>query len=100
MFFDSSVFEDEMYDGRKTVYLNGLWHEHLNYHRFRGENAVSNARSDEQRAVYYNTPVSPEMEDIYQDGLFVALYRKLNKKYPKGSKGRERLKRMADKFLK
>lgn len=100
MFFGSSVFEDEMYDGRETVYLNGIWHEHLNYHRFRGENAVSNARSFEQNVVYYNTPVSPEIEEIYQDGLFVALYRKLNKKYPKGSKGRERLKRMAAKFLK
>jgi len=100
MFFGSSVFEDELLEGKEKIYLNGLWHEHLNYHRFRGENAVSNARAYEQRVVYCNTPVSPELEEIYQDGLFVALYRKLNKKYPKGSKGRERLKRIAAKFLK
>lgn len=96
MFFASSTFEDELYEGREKVYLTGIWQRDLDYHRFRGENAVYSG----QNTICYNKAVSPEMEDIYQDGLFIALYRKLNKKYPKGSKGRERLKRMAAKFLK
>lgn len=96
MFFASSTFEDELHEGSEKVYLTGIWQRDLDYHRFRGENAAYPGQNN----ICYKKAVSPEMEDIYQDGLFVALYRKLNKKYPKGSKGRERLKRMAAKFLK
>lgn len=96
MLFGSSTFEDELYEGKEKVYLTGIWQRDLDYHRFRGENAAY----PRQNNICYTKAVSPEMEDIYQDGLFVALYRKLNKKYPKGSKGRERLKHMAAKFLK
>ncbi len=41
-----------------------------------------------------------EFQDMYMDGLFVKMYRKLNKVFPKGSGKREAVKRIASVFIK
>ena len=41
----------------------------------------------------------PELEDLYLDGLFVKLYRRINKWFPKGGWARSAVKRIAGLFL-
>lgn len=45
-------------------------------------------------------PVRPELENLYADGVFVSFYKMINNKYPVGSKGRERIKKIAKLFFK
>ena len=41
-----------------------------------------------------------ELKEIYTDGVFMSFYHWINKKFPKGGKARERIKKIAGKFFK
>ena len=85
--FASLPFEDNLGEGKVLSALD-FWNNEI---AIRGLNTVDTGTG---------TYLPGEFRDMYMDGLFVKMYRKLNKQFPKGSGKREVVKRMASVFLK
>lgn len=85
--FSSQPFEDDLGEGKLLSTLD-FWNNETAVRGLDPANAGT--------AVY----LPREFRDMYMDGLFVKMYRKLNKLFPKGSGKREAVKRMASIFIK
>lgn len=83
--FATLPFEDSLGEGDCISALD-FWNKEINNHCL---------------ATSQNTVVGlpTELSDLYLDGLFVKLYKALNKHFPKGSVGRALLKRFAGIFI-
>ena len=84
--FSTLPFEDSLGQGEKLKALD-CW------------NSEIAARGVWQADVYLGDRMPDELRDLYTDGLFVKLYAKLNKLFPKGSRARGTVKRIASLFL-
>lgn len=85
--FSSLPFEDDFGLGRVRSVLD-FWNNEI---------AVQGLDATDTGNVGYRSNV---LRDMYMDGLFVKLYRKLNEQFPKGSRKREAIKRIAGFFIK
>lgn len=85
--FASLPFEDDLSEGKKFHALD-FWNN---------ETAVRGLDSANADTAAY---LAGEFRDMYMDGLFVKMYSKLNKVFPKGSGKREAVKRIASVFIK
>ena len=85
--FLAQPFEDDFGEGRLLSVLD-FWNN---------ETAVRGLDSASEGTAAH-LPI--EFQDMYMDGLFVKMYRKLNKVFPKGSGKREAVKRIASVFIK
>ena len=56
--------------------------------------------SDDEDMMRERQEKMKQLEELYIDGYFVKLYMTINKLFPKGGKGRERLKKVASYFFK
>ena len=84
--FASLPFEDDIGLGKALRALD-LWNDEI---RWRGVWQNDGAPS---------ASLPPALSDLYTDGLFVKLYAKLNKWFPKGGRKREFIKKIASLFL-
>ena len=84
--FSSLPFEDDIGLGKALRALD-LWNDEI---RWRGVWQNDGAPS---------ASLPSELSDLYTDGLFVKLYTKLNKWFPKGGRKREFIKKLASFFL-
>lgn len=89
--FSSIVFEDDCGEG-KSLNAVEFWNNEIERCK------LNNFNREVQ--VEYIAKKDNKLNDLYEDGLFVKLYTKINKKYPKGSKKRERIKKIVSKFIK
>ena len=78
LMFASVIFED---DGKEIKFLD-LWNSLDNYS---WQNPAQ---------------IPPELSDLYMDGLFMKLYKKLNRLFPKGGRARKFVKKVASIFIK
>lgn len=85
--FLAQPFEDDFGEGKLLSVLD-FWNN---------ETAVRGLDSASEGTAAY---LPFEFQDMYMDGLFVKMYRKLNKVFPKGSGKREAVKRIASVFIK
>lgn len=83
--FSSLKFEDKLGEG-KTLSALAFWNHEI---AIRGLSDTAPAAAC----------LPPELEGLYVDGLFVKLYGKMNRWFPKGSKGRNFLKRVIGIFV-
>ncbi len=96
--------EDEYYGGISKRRLSDHWWWQLNDRHVLMQQQIQYVQvpvpAEEAATMeqYIGTPV--ELQQMYQDGLFMAFYRKMNKKFPLGSKRRERMRKFAGKFMK
>lgn len=93
--FDRAVFsccymEDEVYAGLSRISLSEIWAQDMVTQGFWKQN--------ESPVVQQQIP--EELKEIYTDGVFMSFYHWINKKFPKGGKARERIKKIAGKFFK
>jgi len=84
--------EDEYYGGISEKRLSDHWWWQMN-------NKHILMQQGQGISVSY-MGARPELQNLYQDGLFVALYQKINKVLPLGSKRREFVKKVAGKVMK
>ena len=84
--FSTLPFEDDLGTG-KTLRALDFWNDEI---RWRGVWQSDSAPS---------ASLPPALSDLYTDGLFVKLYAKLNKWFPKGGRKREFIKKIASLFL-
>lgn len=83
--------EDEYYGGISRKRLSDHWWWQMNQRCLLAENMQQNSGI----AVPLNA--DSELGQIYQDGVFVAVYRKINRLFPLGSRRREFLKKIGGK---
>lgn len=84
--FSALQFEDKLGEGKAFSAL-AFWNRALASHGLLEAGAPPS---------WY---LPPELEDLYLDGLFVKLYRRINKWFPKGGWARSAVKRIAGLFL-
>lgn len=109
--FGCVTFEDDTFAGDASKMLDD-WETALNYHKLNRHDiekytiqtqvrVVDKQMEDITRTINESqiVPHAP-IENLYYDGLFVKAFSWLNKKYPIGSKKRERLKKLVGKFIK
>ena len=105
--FSSIVFEDDCGEG-KSLNAVEFWNneiERCRLNNFNKEARVEYITQHEEKYVtkYVDKEVKvipPELSDLYEDGILIKVISKINKKYPKGSKQRERIKKVLSKFIK
>lgn len=85
--FASLTFEDDLGEGKELGALD-FWNNEI---------AIRVLNSADAAAAVY---LPNEFRDMYMDGLFIKMYRKLNKLFPKGSSKRAAVKRIASVFIK
>ena len=93
--FDRAVFsccymEDEVYAGLSRISLSEIWAQDMVTQGFWKQN--------ESPVVQQQIP--EELKEIYTDGVFMSFYHWINKKFPKGGKARERIKKIAGRVFK
>lgn len=88
--FSLCTCEDEFYGGIECSSVADIWGWQINHFGLNRSGIP----------VIGNSQLTGELADMYADGLFVAMYRKLNKLFPKGSSKREFLKKFVRLFLK
>lgn len=86
--------EDEYYGGISKKRMSDHWWWQMNNRGLFG----SNMTPEQQQQM--GIAVTSEMSQLYQDGLFVAAYQKMNKMFPLGSKRREFVKKIGSKIVK
>ena len=98
--FDRALFsccsmEDEVYAGISGYSLETIWGEDMAERGLLGTQPPSASS-----AAFASHSLPKGMEDLYTDGLFVRAYQWANRKFPKGSKSRENVKKIAARFFK
>lgn len=84
--FSTLKFEDKLGEGRILSALE-FWNNEIAVHGLLGNRE------------HTYIPVSEELNDLYLDGLFVKLYRRINRLFPKGARSREIVKKIASLFI-
>lgn len=104
--FQNCYLEDEYYGNVSKKKLSDHWWWQINDRKSVIIEKENNHQESKNKVQYLEssgnteTILTDELQNFYQDGMFMALYRKMNEKYPIGSKKRERLKKIAGIFLK
>ena len=103
--FGCVTFEDDCFAGEPTK-LTDDWRTAVKYHKLdnascKNVSVPTHIRVVEKEYEPINTATSEPVDEnpIYNDGLFVKAFEWLNKKYPIGSKKRERLKKVMKLFI-
>lgn len=91
--FKSCYLEDEYYGGISRARLSEHWMWQIN-------NRHLPFALDVQNTNICTAATPTEFQNMYADGLFVSFYRLMNRKFPMGSKKRERMKKLAMRFMK
>lgn len=108
--FECVTFEDDTFMGDPSKMVND-WETALNYHKLNRQDiekitiqtqvrVVEKEANNSSNEIEEKNSLPEELKDLCYDGLFVKAYTILNKKYPKGSKKRERLKKVIKIFIK
>lgn len=91
--FKSCYLEDEYYGGISRARLSEHWMWQINNRHLPFVYNAQNANTG-------SAAIPAEFQNMYTDGLFVSFYRFMNRKFPMGSKKRERVKKLAMKIMK
>lgn len=84
--FSTLKFEDKLGEGRSFSAL-AFWNNAISVHGLLGDG----------KNVCIGLP--EDLNDLYWDGVFVKFYRKINRWFPKGGRGREIMKKIASLFI-
>ncbi len=84
--FSSILFEDKLWSG-ENLDIFDTWNNAIHQQGLTGGS----------QEIYL--PVPPELHDIYIDGIFMKLFRKINRWFPKGGRAREVVKKIASIFI-
>ena len=84
--FSTLKFEDKLGEGRSLSAL-AFWNNAISVHGLLGDG----------KNVCIGLP--EDLNDLYWDGVFVKFYRKINRWFPKGGRGREIMKKIAPLFI-
>ena len=90
LMFSSMMFEDTLGNQEGIVDIFSRWNDWISRNGLTPENNMYISRM----------PAIPsELQELYMDGLFVKLYKKINKIFPKGGRAREVVKKIAKIFI-
>lgn len=105
--------EDEYYGGISRKKLSDHWWWQINNRGLlvnqattgQGQSSVQTSNNvpinvmTSEQVQQMIAPMNPELSQLYEDGVFVAAYQKMNKMFPLGSKRRELVKKIWNKLV-